>query len=91
MAEAKPVPIRGMLFPSQNAAAAHFGITRAAVCLAAKRGTLDYVGLGRRRPSRPKRGIPYGEHESIAAAERANGLKRGTLYQRYRRALERGE
>lgn len=46
----KPVTIRGITYPSQAAAAKVLGVAKATVCAAAKRGTLDKVGLGLSQP-----------------------------------------
>jgi DNA-binding transcriptional LysR family regulator len=42
----RPVTIRGQEFRSRGAAAEHFGLSRAAISKAAKRGALDLLGLG---------------------------------------------
>jgi hypothetical protein len=42
----KPCVIRGRWFPSQKAAARHYGVTAATVRIAKRRGRLDRLGLG---------------------------------------------
>jgi hypothetical protein len=39
-----PVPIRGVLFASEQDAATHFGVTVSAISHARRRGTLDTIG-----------------------------------------------
>lgn len=42
----KPCVVRGNWFPSQKAAARHYGVTQATVRIAKHRGRLDMLGLG---------------------------------------------
>lgn len=79
----KRVTIRGRSYPSQTAAAKALGVTLPTVNMAAKLGTLDYVGLGKegtrqamlsnRRAAKPivLNGVEY---ESQVEAASALGL-----------------
>lgn len=72
----KPVTIRGVAYPSQKAAAEALGVAKATVCAAAKRGTLDKVGLGLSQPgcepayTRPTTvaGVTYPSRKAAAEA-----------------------
>jgi hypothetical protein len=82
-----PVRIRGVLFPSQRAAAKFFNVSPTAIHQRLENGTLDGLVPGGKggRPPRPCviNGVRY---ETTQAAAKALGIPEGTI----RRNLSRG-
>lgn len=76
MADAKPVTIRGVTYPSYTAAAKANNVTKAAVMLAATRGTLDNVGLGIKKPITIN-GVKYASQRE---ASKALGVSDGDIH-----------
>ena len=80
------IAVRGVVYASAAAAAAAFGVTRAAVGMAKLRGRLDTLGTkhGGGQPEKPVeiRGVAY---PSIAAACSALGVSRNTFVNARRR------
>jgi hypothetical protein len=89
-----PTRIRGVLYPSQAAAARALGIKPNTVARALNRGTEEFAGLGRRWPSdfgqKPKPceidGVQY---PSQKAAATALGLTPSCICMRLRRKREK--
>lgn len=80
--------IRGQVFPTIRAAAAHHGVTYQAVKWAMLKGKLDRVGLGLGRPAAPMRvRIRDMTFETVEEAARHLSLKPNTI----RTAIWRGE
>lgn len=73
-----PVTIRGVWYPSQQAAATALGVTREAITLAIRRGALDRVGLGGARSGRPV-SIGGRLYPSYGRAAAALGVARSTI------------
>lgn len=71
-----PITVRGVLYPSQKAAAAALGVSTATVNAAFKNGTLDFVGMGPRRGDGNNRPVRVNGtlHESTRAAAIATGI-----------------
>lgn len=75
-----PVEIRGVRYPSQQAAAAALGVSPSTLCDALRNGTADRVGLTKRHGiSEPVtiRGVTY---PSVPDAAAALGVSAWTVY-----------
>jgi len=74
--------VRGVIYPSQAAAASALGVARSTLRDALENGRLDTVGLCKVR-GRPRqityKGVTY---RSIAAAATANGETKDSLYRK---------
>ena len=74
--------VRGVPFPSPQAIAEAFNVSRSSVHKRIRRGTLDFIGLPRATPIKIRDKV----YPSPQAASKATGKAVGTIYA----ALERG-
>lgn len=82
MSGPSPTLIRGVLYPSQSAAARALGVSQSTINQALERGTQDHVGQGRRwRSGAPLRPCYINGHRwpSRTAAANALGVSRAAI------------
>lgn len=89
-AEAVPVIVRGVLYPSQSAAARALDIPQSTIFALLERGNLDGAGLGRNHDRKEPITADGTPHNSIAEAARANGHSVNSVRALRRSAIKSG-
>lgn len=92
-APANPVSVRGVIYPSQRAAARAHGVTPATVRGALERGTIDNLGIGSNGATKKPVWVRFSDglvlpFESLAAMGRWAKERPETTRSRMRRARE---
>lgn len=82
-----PILIRGVLYPSQCAAARALGVSHRTVYSALERGSLDFVGCGRNYHNKKRTTIEGVTYPTMKAAAHAQGWPEHIITTAKRKAL----